>query len=124
MPGNEPPARSRLSDALADVITTRWNSGGYCSDRCGSLATIETPAADLAAATTQLFEPTLASAGLNHSFSASARVARARSGSRHFAIDAGSVLRTWRTSAACVPVGDSVCARSLGGAADRIHALS
>src|SRR4051812_18656990 len=56
MPGNDPPATFSPLASLA-VIVERWNSGGYCSERCGSFATIANPVAECAPSTTQLFEP-------------------------------------------------------------------
>src|SRR5262245_56935219 len=94
----------RLSVGLLDVIAARWNSGGYCSDRCGSLATIAMPFTDLLAATTQLFEPTLASSGRSRSCSVVIRAASARIGAAHFArFTAGP--RTGRTLAGTAAVG-------------------
>src|SRR5258708_6442115 len=52
-PGKEPPIRLRPLLSLA-VMAARWNSSGYCSCRCGSLATIACPVADLSLCTTQL----------------------------------------------------------------------
>src|SRR6185295_3310847 len=56
MPGNDPPTTFRPLESEA-VSAARWKSGGNCSDRCGSFATIAKPVADFAPLTTQLFEP-------------------------------------------------------------------
>ncbi len=119
MPGKAPPATSRLSDAVDDVITERWNSGGYWRPRCGSLATIAALVPDFVAATTQLFEPTVALAGRSLSRSARKLVCVAASTLCHGlrSVTGGLVAAI----GACAPtVGASVCACSVVGAAARM----
>src|SRR4051812_1273037 len=50
IPANEPPIRFKPLVSLA-VIAARWNNGGYCSDRCGSFATIADPFDECVAST-------------------------------------------------------------------------